>query len=87
MSPGLPFTETRDVLNLGDTLVLYSDGLTDAQNADGEEFGEVRLHDLLRSLAGQQASTIINRVLAAVEVFVDSTPQFDDMTILVLRRL
>jgi serine phosphatase RsbU (regulator of sigma subunit) len=87
MSPGLPFTETRDVLNPGDTLVLYSDGLTDAQNADGEEFGEVRLHELLRSLAGQNASAIISRVLAAVEVFVDSTPQFDDMTILVLRRL
>ena len=87
MSPGLPFTETRDVLNPGDTLVLYSDGLTDAQNADGEEFGEARLHDLLRSLAGQNASAIISRVLAAVEVFVNNTPQFDDMTILVLRRL
>ena len=61
MSPGLPFTETRDVLNPGDTLVLYSDGLTDAQNADGEEFGETRLHDLLRSLAGQSASTIISK--------------------------
>ncbi len=87
MSPGLPFTETRDVLNPGDTLVLYSDGLTDAQDADGEEFGETRLHDLLRSLAGQSASTFVSKVLEAVEAFVDRTPQFDDMTILVLRRL
>ena len=87
MSPGIPFTETRDVLNPGDTLVLYSDGVTDAQDADGEEFGESRLHDLLRSLAGQSASAIISRVLEAVEAFVNSTPQFDDMTILVLRRL
>jgi phosphoserine phosphatase RsbU/P len=87
MSPDLPFTETRDVLNPGDTLVLYSDGLTDAQNPDGEEFGEARLQGLLRSLAGQSASAIVDRVLAAVEAFVDSTPQFDDMTILVLRRL
>jgi len=45
------------------------------------------LHDLLRSLAGQSASAIISRVLEAVEAFVNSTPQFDDMTILVLRRL
>ena len=89
MSPGLPFTETRDVLNPGDTLVLYSDGLTDAQNADGEEFGEVRLHDLLRSLAGQKRERDHqSRMLAAVEVFVNNRcPQFDDMTILVLRRL
>src|SRR5262249_8253647 len=47
MSPGLPFAETTDVLNAGDTLVLYSDGLTDAQNAEAEEFGETRLHELL----------------------------------------
>jgi sigma-B regulation protein RsbU (phosphoserine phosphatase) len=87
MSPGLPFTETTDVLNSGDTLVLYSDGVTDAQNADGEEFGERRLHDLLRTLAGLSAEEVVSRVLEVVEAFVDGTPQFDDMTILVLRRL
>jgi serine phosphatase RsbU (regulator of sigma subunit) len=87
MSPGLPFTETTDVLNSGDTLVLYSDGVTDAQNADGEEFGEKRLHDLLRTLAGLSAEEVVSRVLEVVEAFVDGTPQFDDMTILVLRRL
>jgi serine phosphatase RsbU (regulator of sigma subunit)/putative methionine-R-sulfoxide reductase with GAF domain len=87
MSPGLPFTETRDILNAGDMLALYSDGLTDAQNAEGEEFGEARLHELLRSLAGQSADAIVDRVLASLEAFVNDTPQFDDMTILVLRRL
>jgi sigma-B regulation protein RsbU (phosphoserine phosphatase) len=87
MSPGWTYDETTDVLNPGDTLVLYSDGVTDAQNADGDEFGEVRLHALLRSQAGTHAELLIERVIAAVEAFVDSTPQFDDMTILVLRRL
>ena len=67
--------------------MLFSDGVTDAQNEAGEEFGEVRLHDMLRSLAGHHASAIISRVFAAIEEFVDGTPQFDDMTILVLRRL
>ena len=51
------------MLEPGDTLVLYSDGVTDAQNAAGEEFGETRLHDLLRSLAGQPATVIVDRVL------------------------
>jgi phosphoserine phosphatase RsbU/P len=87
MSPGIPYGETVDVLNHGDTLVLYSDGVTDAQNAAGEEFGETRVHELLRSLAGQSAEAIVERVIGAVEQFVESTPQFDDMTILVLRRL
>ena len=67
--------------------MLFSDGVTDAQNAADEEFGETRLHDLLRSLAGQPATVIVDRVLGELEAFVEATPQFDDMTILVARRL
>ena len=87
LPPGMPFEETTHVLEPGDTLVLYSDGVTDAHNAAVEEFGEARLHDLLRSLAGQPATVIVDRVLDALEAYVEDTPQFDDMTILVARRL
>src|SRR6185436_2130904 len=87
LPPGMPFEETSHVLAPGDTLVLYSDGVTDAHNAAVEEFGETRLHDLLRSLAGQPATVIVDRVLGELEAYVEDTPQFDDMTILVARRL
>ena len=87
LPPDLPFEETSHTLEPGDTLVLYSDGVTDAHNAAVEEFGEARLHDLLRSLAGQPAAVIVDRVLGALEAYVEDTPQFDDMTILVARRL
>jgi sigma-B regulation protein RsbU (phosphoserine phosphatase) len=86
LPPGLPFGETCAGLGPGDALLLFSDGVTDAQNAEGDEFGEPRLHDVLREVAGQPAATIIERVFDAVEAFAAGHPQFDDMTILVLRR-
>ena len=66
--------------------MLYSDGVTDAQNATDEEFGEARLQEILRTVAGQPTEAIIDRVFAAIEAFVADTPQFDDMTMLVVRR-
>jgi len=87
LPPGMPYDETTHTLGPGDTLVLYSDGVTDAHNAAVEEFGEARLQDLLRSLAGQPAAVIVDHVLGALEAYVEDTPQFDDMTLLVARRL
>jgi sigma-B regulation protein RsbU (phosphoserine phosphatase) len=86
LPPGMPFGETCAGLGPGDALLLFSDGVTDAQTAEGDEFGEARLHDVLREVAGQPAATIIERVFEAVEAFAAGHPQFDDMTILVLRR-
>jgi len=86
LPPGLPYGETSEMLHHGDALVLYSDGVTDAQNIADEEFGESRLHDVLRSVAGQPTDAIIDRVFTAIDTFVAETPQFDDMTMLVVRR-
>jgi serine phosphatase RsbU (regulator of sigma subunit) len=86
LPPGRPYDETTESLCEGDAIVLYSDGVTDAQDASGEEFGEARVHDVLRASAGQPAQAMLERVFEAVEVFVTGTPQFDDMTMLVARR-
>ena len=86
LPPGLPYGETGAALEPGDALLLFSDGVTDAQNAEGDEFGEARLHALLREIAGRPAGAIIERVFEAVESFVAGHPQFDDMTMLVVRR-
>jgi sigma-B regulation protein RsbU (phosphoserine phosphatase) len=86
LPPGLPYGETSAGLGPGDALLLFSDGVTDAQNAEGDEFGETRLHAVLREVAGQPAAAIIERVFGAVDAFAAGHPQFDDMTILVLRR-
>jgi serine phosphatase RsbU (regulator of sigma subunit) len=86
LPPGRPYEETTESLCHGDAVVLYSDGVTDAQNAAGEEFGEERLQQILCACAGQPAQAMLDRVFDAVEVFVAGTPQFDDMTMLVARR-
>jgi serine phosphatase RsbU (regulator of sigma subunit) len=87
LPPGLPYGETSEVLRPGDALVLYSDGVTDAQDASDDEFGEPRLHEVLRAVAGQPGEAIIDHAFGAIEAFVAGTPQFDDMTMLVVRRL
>jgi serine phosphatase RsbU (regulator of sigma subunit) len=84
---GLPYGQTDQVLHPGDVLVLFSDGVTDAQDGMDEEFGEARLLDVMASAAGQSGETVIDRVFAAIDAFASGAPQFDDMTILVARRL
>jgi sigma-B regulation protein RsbU (phosphoserine phosphatase) len=68
-------------------LVLFSDGVTDAQDGSDEEFGEARLLDVLAAAAGQPSEIVIDRIFDAIDAFAGGTPQFDDMTILVARRL
>jgi len=84
---GLPYGQADQVLLPGDVLVLFSDGVTDAQNGADEEFGEARLLDVLAVAAGQPAEVVIDRIFEAIDHYAEATPQFDDMTILVARRL
>jgi serine phosphatase RsbU (regulator of sigma subunit) len=70
----------------GDLVVCYSDGVTDARNADGEEFGEARLIDLVRAARPAPAAVVLERIVAAVQAHVAGAPQFDDLTLVVLRR-
>ncbi len=86
LPPGLPYELTEFTVESGDCLVLYSDGVTDAQNGADEEFGDARLLDLLRQSAGESADVVIARVFDAIDAFVGGTPQFDDITMLVLKR-
>jgi sigma-B regulation protein RsbU (phosphoserine phosphatase) len=84
---GLPYEETTQQLDPGGSLVLYSDGVTEAQNEDGEEFGEERLLEVLRGEAGRRADDVIDHVIAAIDGFAGGAPQFDDITLLVVKRL
>jgi serine phosphatase RsbU (regulator of sigma subunit) len=87
LPPGLPYLETAHRLEPGDCLVLYSDGVTDAQNEQGEEFGDARLLAVLRSGTDRSAGTLIDHIFAALDRFAGHAPQFDDITLLVVRRL
>ena len=70
----------------GDTLLLYTDGVTDAQNDKDELFDEQRPVDSLWSSAGQPAQNVQDNVLTNVSDFVGDASQADDITLMVLVR-
>ena len=69
----------------GDGLLLYTDGVTEATDADNGLFEEYRLIDLAAGFAGLEPEAAIARVSEAVGAFVGEAPQFDDITMLALR--
>jgi len=69
----------------GDLLVVFSDGLTEAVNPEGDEFGDDRLAAVLETVRGKSAGEALSAVLAAVTEFAGAEPPRDDMTIMVLR--
>lgn len=70
----------------GSCAVLYSDGITEAEDIDGEEFGNDRLEALLGEHVGCSASLIRDQIADAVDAFVDEAPQKDDETIVIINR-
>ncbi len=71
----------------GDVFVLYTDGLTEAPNAEGKEFSGARLADTLRACYGQPPRELNSRILDALARFVGGTPQRDDFTLVTVRRV
>jgi serine phosphatase RsbU (regulator of sigma subunit) len=70
----------------GDVLVLYSDGITEAQNAQEVLFGTGRLLKVLQAKLERPAQDVQDAVLEEVHGFVGDAPQFDDMTLMVVVR-
>lgn len=73
------------VLNPGDTLVLFTDGVTEAMNPRHEEFGNERLEMLLDGAGEADAAGLMGQIYAAVDRFADGEDQADDITCLMLR--
>ncbi|QSH41691.1 SpoIIE family protein phosphatase [Lentisphaerota bacterium ZTH] len=72
-------------LEKGDTLFLYTDGITEAFNKDGAQFGVDRLKAILQRFAGANPHEVVNAVSTAVNDFVDKAPQSDDITMLTIK--
>jgi sigma-B regulation protein RsbU (phosphoserine phosphatase) len=73
-------------LSLGDTLAVYSDGLPDAATVADEPFGEARIESLIVEHRNERAHTIVEKVFAAVNAHAGNAPQFDDLTMVVVKR-
>ena len=83
---GMPFTGESLQLNAGDALVMYTDGVTEAENRNHDQFGESRLEAELAELKGADSKQIVSGINAKVKEFINGAPQSDDITQLVIRR-
>ena len=83
----LDYHEASLQLGQGDTILLYTDGVTEATNRVDEEFKEDRLEQTLKKLTGQTCQEVIDTIKADVKTFADGAEQSDDITLLALKRL
>jgi phosphoserine phosphatase RsbU/P len=79
------FEEGSVALDSGDLLVVFTDGVTEAENERQEEYGEPRLLEVIRGLSAGTAPEGLKIVMSAVDAFVGRTRQHDDITALVMR--
>ncbi len=81
------YSEYRAKVEPGDSLAIYSDGVTEATNAEQEEFGEERFADVLAANRQKSATEIVGAVTKALTDFAAGSPPADDITLMVARRL
>lgn len=79
------FEEETIVLRDGDTIILFSDGVTEAWNAEGQEFGDDRLSSCATSPVGGSAQDLLQRILTSERAFCGGAAQSDDITVTVAR--
>ena len=82
---GIPFKEHSFELHAGDTLFVYTDGVTEATNADNQLFGTDRMLEALNKEPDASPQRLLRNVRNGINRFVGSAPQFDDITMLALR--
>jgi sigma-B regulation protein RsbU (phosphoserine phosphatase) len=80
----MPYRTGETLLAPGDALFLFSDGITEAFNPAGEEFGTERLQAALETARGEHAAEFVRRVLKATVEFAAGAEQSDDITALAL---
>ena len=84
--PGLTWDCGNAEINPRDFILLYTDGITDAQDAAGTFFGRERLLKIIQDCVGRSASLVQDSLMEAVAAFAGGAPQFDDMTLLIAVR-
>ena len=80
------FREGRTKLYPGDVLVIYSDGVSEATNPSGEEFGPTRLYEVVARNMEASAGGIRDRIESALTKFCQGTPAADDITLVIVKR-
>ncbi len=84
--PGTRYTPLRGRLGPGDLMILYTDGITEAEDPEGDELGVTGLEELVAGLSSSQADGACEELLARLERFTGGAEPTDDVTLLVVER-
>lgn len=82
--PGLAYKEQSLKLEAGDSLFLYTDGISEAMNLRNEQYGDIRLVEACSSVKNQSPKSMIEGISESVQSFVNGATQSDDITMLAL---
>jgi putative ABC transport system permease protein len=85
MFPEAEYEEGLVELHAGDVLVVFTDGVPEAHNPAGEEFGEARLKEVVGAALGLSAADITAQISAALRSWIQDAEQYDDMTLVVMK--
>jgi len=85
--PGTRYAADAAQLSPGETLFAFTDGVTEAMNAEGVAFGEARLEALLAGLRGKTPGALVSGVVAGAQAFAGDAPQSDDIAVLAVRKV
>lgn len=80
------FLEEKIQIDPGNILVLFSDGVTEAENNNGQEFGETGLVDVVNKNWKCGSGELIDKIITAVQIHAGDLPQMDDITLVILKR-
>ncbi len=83
---GLKYKSNTATLEKGDLLYMYTDGVTEAENVNHDQFSEATLEQDLASLKGSDSQTVVNTIMTKVKEFTGEAEQSDDITQLVIKR-
>ena len=86
LAENFTFAERQAAMEPGESLILFSDGVLEARSPEEEEFGMERLKSLFAEAPPDSAAQVCERIRGAVDEFTGNTPQYDDITYLVLHR-
>jgi len=87
MMPGSVYQEQYEELEPGEMLVIYSDGLTEALNEAGEFYGDERLRAVFPGLSALSAVAAGTKILESVDAFIGRTRPYDDLSLVILKRI
>lgn len=84
--PGLEYSVGSHAFPPGSLCVLYTDGVTEAENGAGAMFGDDALRDIVGQHGITDADSCVDKIVAAVDEFATGQPQADDITVLAVYR-